>query len=80
MDVRSLHATDCSKGEGGGRRGELTRTIRQVRPDGGVCLALQCLPFMQACISNVIYYLGDVCSRCVSDEKALLSKVLPPGM
>lgn len=31
-------------------------------------------------ISNVIYYLGDVCSRCVSDEKALLSKVLPPGM
>lgn len=50
------------------------------RPRRGICLAPQCLPFGQACISNVIYYSGDVCPSCLSDEKTLFSKVVPPGV
>lgn len=49
------------------------------RPRQGVCLALQCLPFGKACISNVIYYSGDVCPSWLIDEKVLFSKVLLPG-
>lgn len=44
----------------------------------GVCLAPQCLPSWQACISNVIYYCGDVCPGCLSDETALLSNTPHP--
>ena len=50
------------------------------RPGRGVCLAPQCLLFGQACISNVIYYSGDVCPSSLSDEKALFSKVYLAGM
>lgn len=49
-------------------------------PRQGVCLVSQCLLAAQACISNVIYYSGDVCPSCPSDEAGLFFQVLLPGV